>query len=157
VPLITPDSLPQTSVASPLIPSSPTIPISPPSFIESEVLSLEPPGFGQSEDVDPTLLDALASSTLPSILPNIDPQLAIYRGKELIRPGVEAGSSSSLGHVKVTKSLAWSRGIGTDLSPLQTISSRKQKELHNSVHSGSDLQIQDGKALRALKALARTK
>jgi hypothetical protein len=115
------------------------------------------PGFGQSEDVDPNLLDVLASSSPPPFCRISEPQLAIFRGKELIRPGVEAGSSSSLGPVKVEKAYAWSRGIGTELSPLQTRSSRKQKELLNPGQSAPDLPSLEGKALRALKALARSK
>jgi hypothetical protein len=88
---------------------------------------------------------------------SFEPQLPIFRGKELIRPGDEAGSSCSLGPGKSEKAYAWSRGIGTELSPLQTRSSRKQKELQNPGKNASDLPPLEGKALRALKALARSK
>jgi hypothetical protein len=82
----------------------------------------------------------------------------LFTGEKISFALVEAGSSSSRGQIKVEKSFVWSRGIGTELSPLQTRSSRKQKELMNSVQNEStDLPTQDGKALRALKALARTK
>jgi hypothetical protein len=152
---------PQVSDALPSIPaSSPSTvrqPLSPPFSVEPEALPMVPPGFGQSDEVDSNLLDALTSSTSLTLLPENTPQLSIYRGKELIRPAAEVGSSTSHNPEKAVKAFAWSRGIGTELSPLQTRSSRKQKELLNSVQNVPDFPSQEGKALRALKALARSK
>jgi hypothetical protein len=142
------DPSPSTLTAQPLSHSSDEGP---------ETHPLTNPGFGQSDEVDPNLLDELASSRPLSHLPFLEPQLAIFRGKELIRPGDEAGSSCSLGPEKSEKAYAWSRGIGTELSPLQTRSSRKQKQLMNPGKSASELPSLEGKALRALKALARSK
>jgi hypothetical protein len=81
----------------------------------------------------------------------------MYWGKEHYIPATERGSSSTLSSDKDTKSLAWSRGIGVELSPLQTHSSRKKKEIESTHLATTDLPLQDGKALRALKALAITK
>jgi len=154
---VTPDDPPQTSEAPHTIPAKPcqTLPLS--TDLEQESPPFLSPGFGQSDMVDPNQLDDLVSSTPQSILQDTEPALAIYRGKELIRPVVESGCSSSRRQKNVEKSFSWSRGIGTELSPLQTRSSRKQKEFQNAPQPSTDLQTQDGKALRALKALARTK
>jgi hypothetical protein len=81
----------------------------------------------------------------------------MFRGKEKIHSATERGSSSTLSSNKDTIAMAWSRGIGVELSPLQTHSSRKKKELVNTQLPSTDLPSQEGKALRALKALARTK
>jgi hypothetical protein len=56
-----------------------------------------------------------------------------------------------------TKNFAWSRGIASEISPLQTRSSRKKKEVLSSQQADSNLPTLDGKALRAMKALARSK
>jgi hypothetical protein len=145
----------QPSADTPLIPTLDRVSF--PHFVDHDAFPLEPPGFGQTDDVDTNLLDEMASSNPLDSVPGSGPQLAIYRGKELIRSSVEAGSSSTPGQVKAEKALVWSRGIGTEVSPLQTRSSRKHKELLKSAHSGSDLPIQEEKALRALKAIARSK
>jgi hypothetical protein len=81
----------------------------------------------------------------------------MFRGKEQIRPATERGSSSTFTTDKDSSALAWSRGLGVELSPLQTRSSRKKKEIEISQIASTDLPTQEGKALRALKALARTK
>jgi hypothetical protein len=88
-------------------------------------------------------------------LPELTALLPVYRGKELITPSAEAGPSSP--HRNDGKAYAWSRGIGSELSPLQTRSSRKKKDSLSTQHSTSDLPLQDGKPLRAMKALARSK
>jgi hypothetical protein len=54
------------------------------------------------------------------------------------------------------KEFAWSRGLGIELSPIKTRSARKSPVLNLKVDSAPILPT-DGKALRALKALARTK
>jgi hypothetical protein len=92
----------------------------PPSSLDPEATSLILPGYRQSDDVDLNILDTLSTSTTSMNLPDSTPLLPIFRGKELIRPAAEAGSSTSLHPVKDDKAIAWSRGIGTDLSPLQT-------------------------------------
>ena len=81
----------------------------------------------------------------------------MYRGKELLNPANDPGSSTSLPADKATNTLAWSRGIGLELSPLQTRSSRKKKEAESTQPVATECPSQDGKALRAWKALARTK
>jgi hypothetical protein len=115
-----------------------------------------------------TLLEELYSTDAPTLeVPDFIPhspnllansvQLPLYRGKELLLPTTEAGASSSLSRGMVDKSYAWSRGISTELSPLQTRSSRKKKDLMSSQQSDTVPSSLDSKALRALKALARSK
>jgi hypothetical protein len=55
------------------------------------------------------------------------------------------------------KSFAWSRGIGVELSPLQTRSARKKKDCSSTQLAVLVVSTQDGKALRAMKAIARSK
>jgi hypothetical protein len=56
------------------------------------------------------------------------------------------------------RSFAWSRGLGIELSPLQTRSSRKKKEDLNTLQSTSaDISLSEKAPLRALKAKARSK
>jgi hypothetical protein len=138
-PLHTP--CPQTSLSLPL-PSSLT-PDPFPQFV---------PGYSQSKDSEHELLAVLNPTSPSSLHPGSITQLSIYRGKEVISSASNAGPSTSI--QKEAKSFAWSRGIATELSPLQTRSSRKNKEKQNTQQAASDLPILDGKALRAMKALA---
>jgi hypothetical protein len=103
------------------------------------------------------LLAALNNSFTKDDLPENCSHLHIYRGKEPINSAV--GASTSLNHPIDTKekNFVWSRGISTELSPLQTRSSRKKKETMGSQQAPNDSNSQNGKALRALKALARSK
>jgi hypothetical protein len=152
-----PDSFPQTLAAQ-----SQTLPFnkqpnSAHSIIDPDAPPLVPPGIGQSQDLDPNHIELSAIMTTPPHLQELESHLDIYRGKELIISNVEAACPSSRGLDKTEKPIAWSRGIGTNLSPLQTRSSKKQKELWTTVQNDPELMIQEGKALRAAKALARSK
>jgi hypothetical protein len=128
-----------------------------PSPSQPVVSSQSPPGFSQLEEDDVSLLTSLNSTVSPDLPPNNLSQLPVYRGKELVTPASDPGTSSSLPPDLNTKVFAWSRGIATDLSPLQTRSSRKKKELLSTQTTTTDLPTQEGKALRAMKALARSK
>jgi len=114
-------------------------------------------GYRQTKDVDISLLvtsPPLLSSTEPSAT---FPELPIFRGKESMHQDSGAGSSNTKCPGTASKVTDWHRGIAPEFSPLQTRSSRKQKELLNSSLADSDSPPQQGKALRALKALARSK
>jgi hypothetical protein len=147
-----------SSLSLPLPPSSPAKLSSLPSnSIESEGFPAILPGYRQPEEDEENLLATLNSSSSLPFLPDNTTLLPIYRGKELIAPSSEAGTSSSHHSGKEVKAFAWSQGIGSELSPLQTRSSRKKKELLSTQPKESVIPSQDGKALRALKALAHSK
>jgi hypothetical protein len=95
--------------------------------LDSDAFQQVLPGFSQSEE-DADLLFQSGPNPSPSCapLPELTAQLSVYRGKELITPYAEAGPSNP--HRNDEKAYAWSRGIGTELSPLQTRSSRKKKD-----------------------------
>jgi hypothetical protein len=118
--------------------------------------SQELPGFSQPIEEEEAILDTLRSTTTPSplCLNSITP-LPTFRGKELMSAPSEASTSNT--NQGSTKTFAWSRGIASEISPLQTRSSRKKKEVLTSQQPDTILPTQDGKALRALKALARSK
>jgi hypothetical protein len=149
--------LPDTSHDLSLLTSTPPAlqPLSPPLSLTSEAAPQVLPGYSQSEDDDNVLLAALNPSSSSSLHLGSTSQLPVYRGKEIISSAAEAGTSNS--QQKDAKTFAWSRGIASELSPLQTRSSRKKKDLQSTQHSASDLPTLDGKALRAMKALARSK
>jgi hypothetical protein len=67
-----------------------------------------------------TLVFALLNylSPCPNIPINSIP-LPIYRGNELIDPSAKTSTSSSHRPGKGSKAYAWSRGIGSELSPLK--------------------------------------
>jgi hypothetical protein len=113
------------------------------------------PGYSQPEEEGTALLDALSLPLHSFTLPSHTTQLPTYRGKEVISETTGAGTSNS--KLMDTKSFAWSRGLATELSPLQTRSSRKKKEAQGTQQMDSVLPSLDGKALRAMKALARSK
>jgi hypothetical protein len=114
------------------------------------------PGSNQSEQDGCSSIGGFKYFTL-FFLPANTVQLPMYRGKELLLPISEVGASSSLPLDTEAKSYAWSRGISSELSPLQTRSSRKKKEILSSQQSDPAPSTLDSKALRALKALARSK
>jgi hypothetical protein len=114
------------------------------------------PGFSQPTDEGSKLLEAL-NATFSTDPPENFTHLPVFRGNELINPAREEGTSSSRPTDSAQKTFAWSRGIGVELSPLQTRSSRKKKGLLNNTLEPADIPSQDGKALRAMKALARTR
>jgi len=114
-------------------------------------------GYRQPEENEDSLLAALSSSTLAQFLPDSASQLPIFRGKEHIAPSTDAGTSSSHQARTLDKSFAWSRGIGVELSPLQTRSARKKKDCLSTKLTVLVVSTQDGKALRAMKAIARSK
>jgi hypothetical protein len=114
------------------------------------------PGYSQPTDEGSKLLEALNSSFSADPPENFT-HLPVYRGKELINSASGEGSSSSRPTESAQKTYAWSRGIGVELSPLQTRSSRKKKEILNNTLDPAVIPSQDGKALRAMKALARSK
>jgi len=115
------------------------------------------PGYSQPDEDEDILLAALSSSTSSQFLPDSATQLQIFRGKELIAPSIDVGTSSTQLTLKDAKNFAWSRGIGVELSPLQTRSSRKKKEASSTLQTAPIIPALDGKALRTMKAMACSK
>jgi len=115
------------------------------------------PGYREAKEDDSLLSDLPSSSSTLPLVPSSSSQLPIFRGKELIDLSLKAGTSNNLPSLKDRNEFVWSRGLGTELSPLQTRSSRKKKESAGSLPETTENPPLDGKALRALKALARTK
>jgi hypothetical protein len=68
--------------------------------------------------------------------------------------GEASGSKATI--VEAEKEFAWSRGLGIELSPVKTQSARKKASVEKSQDPVS-LTSTEGGALRALKALARSK
>lgn len=145
----------------PLTPSpslSPTCQHSPPTLTSAQIDPLAVlPGLSQPIESDESLLEVLNSSPPPQFLPEPASQLPIYRGKDIYQSSSGASTSSSIPQDIDKKSVTWSRGLGVELSPLQTRSSRKKKVDKSAQPSDPTVPAPDGKALRALKALARTK
>jgi hypothetical protein len=111
-----------------------------------------------SYDVCSGLMSALGSAARSSYLSDSSTQLQTYRGKELLTASSTEGATSSQHTTNDQRSFAWSRGLGVELSPLQTRSSRKKKEVKVSLQSASTDTTKSEKApLRALKAIARSK
>jgi hypothetical protein len=117
-----------------------------------------PPGYREPEEDDPTV-----SAVLDSFLPFLRGSKALvpiptFLGKKPIELGVESGqaSTSGISVAKGGKEFAWSWGLGIELSPVKTHSARKKSstELKDDY---APILPSDGKALRDLKALARTK
>jgi hypothetical protein len=176
-----PNHLPAV-ISSPCLPSStltPAIPLVPsPSLLfnpacllpqaipsrtnkqSSEDSKREPPrlpGFREAEAGNSSLLAAL-ESLFPSLTAPFDSfPLPTALGRDAFDPKVDLGSYSSCALVKGGKAFACSRGIGSELSPVKTWSSRKKQV---------DLSLQNidcvptspnSMALRAMKALTRDK
>jgi hypothetical protein len=78
-------------------------------------------------------------------------------GLEALVTKVDSGSSSSHALVKGGKAFSWSRGIGSELSPVKTRSSRKKKVGLSIQNSDNVPTSPDTRALREMKALARAK
>jgi hypothetical protein len=91
------------------------------------------------------------------LLPFDSVPLPTVLGMEALDPKVDSGSSSSHAPVKGGKAFAWSRGIGSELSPVKTQSSRKKQVGLSIQNSDSVPTSPDTGALRAMKALAREK
>jgi hypothetical protein len=125
--------------------------------LDSEASLQVLPGYREAEEDEAYLSDLLNSSSSRPFIPGNSSQLPIFRGKELIDPSSKTDTSNTLLTDKDRKDFAWSRGLGTELSPLQTRSSRKKKEISSIQPKVTVIPPMDGKALRALKALARSK
>jgi hypothetical protein len=78
------------------------------------------PGYREAEEED-TSLSVVLDSLIPSLKNPLEHvSLPIYLGKEAIDPKVDTGTSSSHIPGKGSKAFAWSRGIGSELSPIKT-------------------------------------
>jgi len=104
-------------------------------------------------------LDAVIDALLPSLRDSDNPiPIPIYQGWDLLQilPSfVPECSSSGKGEQK-EKSLAWSRGLGFELSPIKTRSVHKKAIQSTVVQQNLD-STHDLGALRGMKALARAK
>jgi len=76
------------------------------------------PGYNQPVEDETPLLDALNTTSLALFTPDIATEIPLFRGKETIAPSIEVGLSTLQHPVSQTKSFAWSRGLGIELSPL---------------------------------------
>jgi hypothetical protein len=114
----------------------------------------------RESEVDDEALLAVFDSLLPSARDKDPPiPLPVFLGKEVVdeTPGGELASSSKPNPVGKGKEYAWSRGLGIEISPIKTRSSRKKLEGGLVLSEGKDITTSDSGALRALKALAREK
>jgi len=117
-----------------------------------------PPGYREPKE-DASTLSAVLDLFIPFLHGSeAYVPLPTFLGKKPIDPGVERGqaNTSSVPATEGGKEFSWSRGLGIELSPIKTRSARKKSSFDLKVDPAPILPT-DGKALRELKALARTK
>jgi hypothetical protein len=85
-------------------------------------------------------------------------KLPVYLGKSVIDDVATKGEAncSWSSAIEAGKEYAWSRGLGIEHSSIKTKSARKKMTLDSSIVSVPQTSTEGG-ALRALKALARSK
>jgi hypothetical protein len=85
--------------------------------------------------------------------------LPVYLGKAVLNEALdgECASSSKIHNISKEKEFVWSRGLGIEVSPIKTRSSRKKGIGGISNSEVKESSTVDSGALRALKALARSK
>jgi hypothetical protein len=136
-----------------------------------ETVTVEQPSITTMEDSSTTsgyrepdfsdhTLDSLITSLVPSYREASSPiPIPTFLGKEVINRAETSGASGASTCVGEDsgKDLAWSRGLGFEVSPIKTRSARKKAgtNLTFSAHQLST-NIEQG-ALRGMKSLARAK
>jgi hypothetical protein len=117
-----------------------------------------PPGYTEqphsARDLDQLIHTIIPASPLPfDSLP-----IPLYLGKLLTPPPTPIGNTPSTSGVKEHTATApsWSRGLGSEISPLKTRSARK-KESTEASSSASQPTEHTNRALRGVKAQARAK
>jgi hypothetical protein len=115
-------------------------------------------GYKESDEGD-SMLFVVLDSLIPFICDKESTvKLPVFQGKSSYRSETESGEAgcSNSTDVKAGKEYAWSRGLGIELSLIKTRSARKKSTLV-STDSIFPQPTTKGRALRVMKALARSK
>jgi hypothetical protein len=130
--------------------SSPTIPV----VVESRV----EPGYRESEE-NAHSLNLVLESMIPFLKDNDDAiKLPTFVGRNCIDLAESSEAASSKTKLeRQGREFAWSRGIGTEISPIKTRSCRKLLTQNSVKITETTPSSSDTGPLRALKALARSK
>jgi hypothetical protein len=132
-------------------------PVLPDSLAKEE--SLVVPGYGEPATSDHSL-DRIISALVPSFSESIKPiPIPTYLGKEVVTRTSTTGTHSdpSGDGIATRKEPTWSWGLGFELSPIKTRSSRKKAGTLDSLPTRQTTTILEQGALRGMKALAREK
>jgi len=113
---------------------------------------------------EPKLDDEALLEFFDSLIPtgrgiNTSVSLPLFLGKAVLNEALDGECASSLKNTNISKDeeFVWSRGLGIEVSPIKTRSSRKKRIGGISNSEVKESATMDSGALRALKALARSK
>jgi hypothetical protein len=118
-------------------------------------VSQELPGFSQPIEEEEALLDTLRPTSPSSLYLNSISHLPIFRGKEIISTPSDAGTSNT--NRGIQRLLLGLEGLPLRFPHYKLEVPGKRRRFLCTQQPDTILPTQDGKALRAMKALARSK